>query len=47
MEKAGMKPEGIWRAAGFNNTGVCDEVWHSIIKSDLDLQLTLQEEKIW
>lgn len=35
MEKAGMKPEGVWRAAGFNNQGVCDEVWHSIIRSDL------------
>ena len=35
MDKAGMKPEGVLRAAGFNNLGVCDEVWHSIIKSDL------------
>ena len=35
MEKAGMKAEGVFRAAGFNNLGVCDEVWHSIIKSDL------------
>lgn len=35
MDKAGMKLEGVLRAAGFNNLGVCDEVWHSIIKSDL------------
>lgn len=34
MEKAGMKTEGVFRSAGFNNLGVCDEVWHSIIKSD-------------
>ena len=35
MEKAGMKTEGVLRAAGLNNLGVCDEVWHSIIKNDL------------
>ena len=34
MEKAGMKLEGILRAAGKNNLGICDEVWHSIIRSD-------------
>jgi len=34
MEKAGMKPEGIWRQAGKNNLGICDEVWHSILKSE-------------
>ncbi len=34
MEKAGMKLEGVWRQAGKNNQGICDEVWHSIIRSD-------------
>ena len=28
MEKAGMKREGILRAAGKNNLGICDEVWY-------------------
>lgn len=34
MEKAGMKQKGIWRQAGKNNQGICDKVWHSIIRSD-------------
>ena len=34
MDKAGMKQEGIFRAAGKNNQGICDEVWHSMIRSD-------------
>ena len=34
MEKAGMKQEGILRQAGKNNQGLCDEVWHAILKSD-------------
>jgi RimJ/RimL family protein N-acetyltransferase len=34
MDKAGMKQEGILRAAGKNNQGICDEVWHSMIRSD-------------
>ena len=34
MEKAGMKKEGILRAAGLNNQGICDDVWYAIIKSD-------------
>ena len=34
MEKAGMKYEGILRQAGRNNQGICDEVWHSILKSE-------------
>ena len=34
MEKAGMKLEGILRSAGKNNQGICDEVWHSMIRSD-------------
>ncbi len=34
MDKAGMKQEGILRAAGKNNQGICDEVWHAMIRSD-------------
>ena len=34
MDKAGMKREGILRGAGRNNRGICDEVWHSMIRSD-------------
>ncbi len=45
MDKAGMRQEGILRAAGKNNIGICDEVWHAIIRSDrcsnpeLDIEL--------
>lgn len=34
MDKAGMRQEGILRAAGKNNLGICDEVWHAIIRED-------------
>ncbi len=34
MDKAGMTQEGIWRAGDLNNQGVCDSVWHSILKSE-------------
>lgn len=34
MEKAGMKLEGILRAAGKNNLGICDDVWHAMLRSD-------------
>ena len=34
MEKAGMKLEGVLRAAGKNNLGICDDVWHAMIRSD-------------
>ena len=34
MEKAGMQYEGILRQAGKNNQGICDEVWHSILRSE-------------
>ncbi len=34
MEKAGMKLEGVHRAAGKNNTGICDVVVRAMIKSD-------------
>jgi Acetyltransferases, including N-acetylases of ribosomal proteins len=34
MEKAGMKLEGILRAAGKNNLGICDEVWQAMLRSD-------------
>lgn len=35
MDKAGMKMDGVLRQAGRNNQGICDEVWYSIIKSDI------------
>ena len=34
MDKAGMTQEGIHRAAGKNNQGICDEVWHAILRRD-------------
>ena len=34
MEKAGMKQEGVLRASGRNNLGICDMVWHATISSD-------------
>ena len=47
MDKAGMRQEGILRAAGKNNLGICDEVWHSVIRSDRDsspeLNIELQD----
>lgn len=36
MDKAGMKQEGVLRSAGINNQGICDEVWHSILKSEYE-----------
>lgn len=36
MDKAGMKQEGVLRAAGKNNLGICDEVWHAAIREDRD-----------
>lgn len=36
MDKAGMKLDGVLRAAGYNiNTGIHDVVWHSVLKSEL------------
>ncbi len=34
MEKAGMKLEGIWRQAGKNNQGICDEVWRAALRGE-------------
>ena len=34
MEKAGMKTEGVLRQSGKNNQGICDAVWHAMIRSD-------------
>ena len=34
MDKAGLKAEGILRCSGFNNTGVCDILWHSAIRGE-------------
>lgn len=37
MDKAGMKPEGILRAAACNNSGICDQVWHSILRCEFQV----------
>ena len=34
MEKAGMKKEGVLRQSGKNNQGICDAVWHAMVRSD-------------
>ena len=34
MQKCSMKLEGTRRQAGFNNQGICDEVWYSILKQE-------------
>jgi len=34
MDKAGMKLEGVLREAGINNQGICDKVWHSVLKKE-------------
>jgi RimJ/RimL family protein N-acetyltransferase len=34
MDKAGMKQEGILRASGKNNQGICNMVYHSILRSE-------------
>lgn len=39
MDKAGMKQEGILRAAGKNNQGICDEVWHAMIREDWEKKI--------
>lgn len=47
MDKAGMRQEGILRAAGKNNLGICDEAWHAIIREDRfvnsELNIELQD----
>ena len=47
MEKAGMIQEGILRKAGKNNLGICDDVWHSMIREDrnnlAELSIELQD----
>ena len=34
MEKAGMKQEGVLRQSGKNNQGICDAVWHAMVRID-------------
>lgn len=34
MDKAGMKLDGVLRAAGLNNQGICDKVYHSMLRSE-------------
>ena len=38
MDKAGMKVEGTLRASGWNQQGICDMVWHSILRSEWENQ---------
>ena len=38
MDKAGMKREGMQRQAARNNQGICDRVWHSILRSEYEVQ---------
>lgn len=35
MVKAGMKFEGILRQAGRDNSGICDDVWYSVLKDEV------------
>ncbi len=42
MEKAGMRLEGVLREAGKNNQGICDDVWHAMIRSDREEQPELK-----
>ena len=44
MDKAGMKQEGILRAAGKNNLGICDVVMHSAIRADRENRSELHIE---
>ena len=34
MQKAGMRFEGIFRHAGVNNIGICDEAWYALLRGD-------------
>lgn len=45
MKKCGMTYEGMWRAGGVNNQGVCDEVWYSILKKEYEERI--QPGRIW
>lgn len=45
MRKSGMAYEGTWRAAGRNNTGICDESWYSVLKGDFEKTAAAQD--IW
>ena len=47
MDKAGMRQEGILRAGGRNNLGICDVAVHAILradrKTDAELSIELQD----
>ena len=49
MNKAGMKREEIFRQAGRNNRGICDEVWHAAVREERDddseLKIELQDNE--
>ncbi len=44
MDKAGMQQEGVLRAAGKNNQGICDVVWHAAIRRDREIHAELSVE---
>lgn len=44
MQKCGMKLEGTRRQVGFNNQGICDEVWHSILQQEYFKKKVLRVE---
>lgn len=55
MRKSGMTFDGIWKARGVNNLGVCDECWYSVLKEEYEAfrrqkwtvrQITDQEQKL-
>lgn len=46
MEKAGMKRDGILRAHGRNNQGICDEVWYSALREDRELKQCKQKASV-
>lgn len=47
MKKCGMTYEGTWRAGGFNNQGVCDESWYSILREEYDRRKAIPDYDIW
>ncbi len=42
-----MKQEGILRTAGKDNLGICDEVWHAVIRSDRKIVARIGVPLFW
>lgn len=47
MQKCGLRREGVWRAGGKNNQGVCDEVWYSILDTEYAAHRQTPDWDIW